>query len=353
MALKISQMTFELKIPNISKLENFCSPEVIIQEIPWRILVGKELHGSKQWLAIYLHCMTKDSSQNWSYAAVSSFKLKSFGENQKPVQRHIQPFIFDRTELGFGTGSFIEWNDLFNPRRSFIKDDMIKVDITIEVDDSSDNKKSELAFENVHNNCNHSKFRLNITNLQNLMAVRSPIFALQKLPWFLTVCKDHSPYLVVRLHSNSEVLCKKRMLVRLLSLHKRSVQQIKSENVTPGGILSTKKLISWEELLKAKNGFVKDNLVSIEVEITSEEFSSNYTPAEIRTINSVIAEEPALRLECAICLERIENQEVSSILCGHLFCSKCIEYSLKKCKFCPLCKAPVTLNHLRRVYLPL
>lgn len=346
-------MTFELKIPDISKLENFCSPEVIIQEIPWRILVGRELHGSKQWLAIYLHCMSKDSSQNWSYTAVSSFKLKSFGENQKSVQRHVQPFLFDQTELGFGTGSFIEWNDLFNPKKSFVKDDMIKVDITIEVEDPSDNKKSELVFENVHNNCNHSKFRLNITNPQNLMAVRSPVFALQKQPWFLTVCKDHSSNLVVRLHSNSEVSCKKRMLVRLVSLHKRSVQQIKSENVSPGGILSTSKFISWDELLKVKNGFFKDNLVSIEVEITSKEFSSNCTSTEIRAINSVIAEEPALRLKCAICLERIENQEVSSILCGHLFCSKCIKYSIKKCKLCPMCKTQVTLNHLRRVYLPL
>lgn len=353
MALKISEMTFELKIPNISKLQNFCSPEVIIQEVPWRILVGKELHEEKQWLAIYLHCMTKDSSRTWSYAAVSSFKLKSFGEDQKSIQRHVQPFIFDRAELGFGTGSFIEWNDLLNPKKSFVNDDMIKVDITIEVDDPSDNKKSELVFENVHNNCNHNKFRLNITNLQNLMTVRSPIFALQKQPWSLTVCKDHSSNLVIRLHSNSEISCKKRMLVRLLSLHKRSIQQIKSENVPPGGILTTTKLISWEELLKAKNGFVKDNSVSIEVEITSEEFNSNYTSVEIRAINSSISEEPTLRLECAICLEKIEDQEVSSILCGHLFCSKCIKYSLKKCKLCPLCKAPVTLNHLRRVYLPL
>lgn len=276
MALTISQITFEMKVPNISKLENFYSTEFFIQEVPWRIVVGKELHGAKQWLGIYLHCMEKVSSANWSYAAVSSFKLKSFNENQKVVQRHVQPFIFDRTELGFGTGTFIEWNDLINLKNSFVKDDIIKIDITIKVDDPSDNNKSELLFEMVHNSNCLSKFQLNVTNIQHLMAVRSPLFEMQHLPWYFTVCKDHSSNLVVRLHSNSVVSCKKRMLVKLVSNQKfkKSVQQIKSENIQPGGILATIQFISWDCLLKPQNGFVNNNCVSIVVEIKTENFNS-------------------------------------------------------------------------------
>ncbi|XP_055298588.1 uncharacterized protein LOC129566563 [Sitodiplosis mosellana] len=353
MALKISQITFELKIPNINKLENFCSPEVIIQSVPWKILVGKELHGTKQWLAIYLHCIKEDLSPDWSYAAISSFKLKPFGGDQRSVECHVQPFIFDRMDLGFGTGTFVEWNDVFDPKKNFVKNNMIKMDITIEVADPSDVNKSELIFEHAQNNFYFSKFRLNVTNIQNLMAVRSPSFTLQKVPWYLTVCKDHSSNLVVRLHSNSEISWKKRMVVRLVSTQKcrRSIQQVKSVNVPPGGILSTTKFVSLNKLLTAQNGFVNNNSILIEVEIISEVFSSNDRSLDIRTVESVKGDDHVW-MECAICLERMDNQEVSSLLCGHLFCSKCIKYSLEECKVCPLCKAPVNLYELRRVYLP-
>lgn len=354
MALNYSQITFELRIPDLSKLENFCSPEVIIQKIPWRILVGKEQHGTKQWLAIYLHCLKKDKTADWSYAAVSSFKLKSFRDG-KAVQRHVQPFIFDRSELGFGTGSFIGWNDLINHKNGFVKDDTIKMDITIEVADPSDKTKSELIIENAHVSSSTHKFRLNVTNIQNLLAVRSQLFSMQKQPWYFTVCRDHSSNLVVRLHSSGELSCRKRMLVRLMSTQKikKSVHQIKSEDVQPGGIISTTKLIPLDDLLKPKNQFLKNNTVSIEVEITTESTVSNYKYLEVAKSNVLKAEEAVLRMECAICLDRIEQQEVSSILCGHLFCSKCINHTLKEYKVCPLCKTPVNSSQLRRIYLPL
>lgn len=356
MTLKISRITFELKIPNIDKLENFCSPEIVLQGVPWRVLVGKELqnelHGTKQWLAIYLHCIKDDPSLDWSYAAVSSFKLKSFNSDQRSVECHVQPFIFDRMELGFGTGSFIEWNDLFNAKKGFVNDNTIKMDVTIEVDDPSDANKSEMIFKHAH--IHDNKFRLSVSNVQNLMAVRSPVFTSKKMRWYLTVCKDHSSNLAVRLHSNSDASCKKTILVRVVSTQKnRSIQQVKSANIPPGGILSTTKLISWETLFKTQNGYVNNNTVLIEVEIHSENFSLNNRSSDIRAVDCVKDDDHVLKMECAICLERIDRQDVTSLLCGHLFCSKCIKYSLQQYKVCPLCKAPVSANHLRRIYLPL
>lgn len=353
MTLKISRITFELKIPNIDKLENFCSPEIILNGVPWKVLVGKELHGTKEWLAIYLHCIKEDPSSDWSYAAVSSFKLKSFSSDQQSVECHVQPFIFDRMQLGFGTGSFIEWNDLFNAKKCFVNSSTIKMDITIEVDDPNDVNKSEMIFKHAH--IHHNKFRLCIKNIQNLMAVRSPVFTLKKMSWYLTVCKDHSSNLVVRLHSNSDAMCKKTILVGVVATQKngRSIQQVKSANIPPGGILSTTKLISWETLFKTQNEYVKNNSLLIKIEIHSGNFSLNNTSSDSIAVERVKDNDQVLKLECAICLERIDRQDVTSLLCGHLFCAKCIKYSLQEYKVCPLCKASVSANHLRRIYLPL
>ena len=88
---------------------------------------------------------------------------------------------------------------MIDTKKGYIKNETVNLEISIEV------AESELTFENIGPGCEADcmrKFRLSVVNIGNLIAVRSPIFIMQKLPWNLTVFKSHSfNNLSVRLES--------------------------------------------------------------------------------------------------------------------------------------------------------
>lgn len=62
-------------------------------------------------------------------------------------------------------------------------------------------------------------------------------------------------------------------------------------------------------------------------------------------------EEKLPNIECAICYESFQNKEISSVKCGHIFCTVCITRSIETRKNCPKCNAPATVEDLRRTYV--
>lgn len=53
--MTIPQISFPLKIANISKLTEVWSPEVMVHGVPWQINVKKATIEGKQQLSVYLH----------------------------------------------------------------------------------------------------------------------------------------------------------------------------------------------------------------------------------------------------------------------------------------------------------
>lgn len=48
------------------------------------------------------------------------------------------------------------------------------------------------------------------------------------------------------------------------------------------------------------------------------------------------ATQPAVKLSCPICLETLIGRSPVSTLCGHLFCTQCLQLSLQTNKLCPV-----------------
>lgn len=71
----------------------------------------KTLSEDKQLLGIYLYCQKQDERANWSYAASASFTLLACDDCQTEYEEHMNPFVFDQVESGFGRPSFFTWND--------------------------------------------------------------------------------------------------------------------------------------------------------------------------------------------------------------------------------------------------
>lgn len=50
----------------------------------------------------------------------------------------------------------------------------------------------------------------------------------------------------------------------------------------------------------------------------------------------------AVKISCPICLESLIGRNPVSTMCGHLFCTQCIQLSLQNNKLCPMCKKKLT-----------
>ncbi|XP_055297306.1 uncharacterized protein LOC129565945 isoform X2 [Sitodiplosis mosellana] len=269
----IPRKNFFLKIANISKLETIWSPEEMVHGIPWKIKVTKTTSEEEQRLGVYLCCAITDKSPDWSHVAAATFKLQPLSGNKSGITRGIEPYVFDSSGIGYGNASFIKWSELLNAENNYVKDDTLTLDITIEA--ANPKNPSKLLFATIEKSCVEScssKYRLNVTNIDNLMAVKSSQFKVRNLPWLFMVYKDLS-HLRVSLHCRSpstEISCKLEVLLKLIS-SKKDVKPIEPAPQTAVlknyGVLTVGKIISWDELVKPENGFVNDNSIVMEVEV--------------------------------------------------------------------------------------
>lgn len=203
-------------------------------------------------------------------------------------------------------------------------------------------EESSLRVETINQNCVTdcvATYRLTVTNLEKLMSVRSPEFEFGGIHWNIIVFRNYPHSIGVYLHSKES--CRTRMTAKIISSKSqmKSIRKLKAQDIEAHGVLGMNELVSWYELFDPENGFIRFNCITIEVEI------------KLKTNTSV--ETMPIKLECPICLEGIESKEASSIPCGHSFCSQCIKQTILEYGVCPLCMAPVTLNDIRRIFLPL
>ncbi|XP_037410095.1 probable histone acetyltransferase HAC-like 1 [Triticum dicoccoides] len=56
------------------------------------------------------------------------------------------------------------------------------------------------------------------------------------------------------------------------------------------------------------------------------------------------------KFTCPVCIN--ELVDASSTICGHIFCKKCIEASIRFQKKCPTCRRRLTMRNFHRIYLP-
>ncbi|KAF2882730.1 hypothetical protein ILUMI_23463 [Ignelater luminosus] len=78
-------------------------------------------------------------------------------------------------------------------------------------------------------------------------------------------------------------------------------------------------------------------------------------PKPIKPVLS--AEERVVRPEnkglrdCPICLENMENKEISATVCGHIFCTSCITAAVRSNRSCPNCRAALTLKKIHPLFI--
>lgn len=341
-----------MTISPIGTLGEIYSPVVIIHGIPWQFEISKDEDGDS--LAVFLKCVKDDDLSNWAVPACFTIKLMPFDDETEPFVHHITPCVFNSSCLRYGTPELIQWNELLDDENKYVQNDAIELKIKIVVGDPNYADRSILKFETIDKSCDcgsHATFRLMVTNVKNLMAVQSPLFIVRGLSWDLFVYKCQSALLGISLSARKvpkEVSCKLTMSVKLLSLNddKKSIETDAADTMQWPAILDIDNIATWAEVLNPKNGFINNDSIILEVEIKADKPHGNATSNS--DFNAAAAKRS--RFECAVCLESMDNQDVSVTECGHMFCTACITETVKDHHNCPLCNAAVQLNKLRRVY---
>ncbi|XP_055297489.1 uncharacterized protein LOC129566024 [Sitodiplosis mosellana] len=355
MALAISEINFPLTIPNISNLDRIQSSEIVILGIPWQVEIFKE----DTCMGVSFRCAKKDNSSQWSYAAETSVKLLSFDRNQSAFEKQYDPYIFCNVKPARIDKYFISWANLFEANNKSVKNDTIQLEFKIKVADPNDVKKSIMIFKPLYKCCEDSVvsvFKLTVTNIDALMAVRTPSFIMRNNPWALIVYKGWSNSLFAGLLTGNDFIsCNVRVLFKLMSSKANvgSKEVILTESMFTDNSPAMRGLVSWKDLFDAQNGFVNNNSVVIEVEIIMGKPKGTASLAKKRrAANPLETGANLVRLECAICLNNINKDDASSTKCGHIFCTACIKGVIQNRKRCPSCNSELDLDNLHRVYLP-
>lgn len=356
----VTRYSVEMKIPRISTLNEISSPEMLIHGVPWKVKVCKEQAAERQSLGVYLFCENNDPSPNWSISGSASFKLLSYSDKVEPVEYRSSTFIFDGTGIGYGKPDFIWWNDLFDKAKTYVKNDTIKLEVNVKAEDPNNPNRSRLNFHCINRCCANGSlatFFVAVKNVTNLMAVRSPTFTMRGQLWNIQISKEEDSHLGVLLQLNEDsenVSCKVAMAIKLLSKKKdqhleifdtKQYQSLKNLDVVT--------VVSWNELMERESGFVNNDVIMLVIELTSSKPKGGNANGANGAEDDLRNENNYKQMECAICLEYIDSQDLASTPCGHLFCFDCITKVVEDHAICPACSVPVQSNTLRRLYLPL
>ncbi|GMR43136.1 hypothetical protein PMAYCL1PPCAC_13331 [Pristionchus mayeri] len=132
-------------VPFPEKLDNdgVYSEQQTISGFPWRANVSKEEdEDGIEYLGLFLHCEMNKHSSVW-FCDVS-YEMTLVNQRDALLSETIkQTHRFDYSEgrLGIGAAEFITMEKLLNPNEGFIKDNMIRVEVKVTVNNSSLSRK--------------------------------------------------------------------------------------------------------------------------------------------------------------------------------------------------------------------
>jgi hypothetical protein len=80
------------------------------------------------------------------------------------------------------------------------------------------------------------------------------------------------------------------------------------------------------------------------------DLSMNPEPITMSSIPTM-SPQKIISIQCAVCLDFIDRQDLYSTVCGHVFCYSCITLAIENSKKCPLCRKKLTVQKIHPLYI--
>ncbi|GMT29189.1 hypothetical protein PFISCL1PPCAC_20486, partial [Pristionchus fissidentatus] len=179
-----SEGTIRLQIQPVSTLRAKINTSFhSIANLPWRLAAKTENSkrtSHQKFFSVYIDCNPESESTLWHCDALVEFRLVNEKNPKLSFSRHFtNNFNYNSNNWGFP--SFIEWGDLINPEKGFIKHDRIAVEATITVNKVVGvRRKPRFDFLNPSNEMSDTALVVNGVKLyisRQYLALYSPVFA--------------------------------------------------------------------------------------------------------------------------------------------------------------------------------
>ncbi|XP_014255041.1 ubiquitin carboxyl-terminal hydrolase 7 isoform X2 [Cimex lectularius] len=134
-----SQATFRHTVHNLSKLKDSqLSAPCIVRNLPWKIMVMPRISPTQdrqqtKSLGFFLQCNGESESTTWSCHASAELRLLSQKEGGEPFFRKIQHLFYSK-ENDWGFSHFMNWGEILDPEKGYIKDDTIILEVSVSAD---------------------------------------------------------------------------------------------------------------------------------------------------------------------------------------------------------------------------
>lgn len=342
------QKQFRFSVP-VNSLEKFNTPEIHINEIPWKIQIRKEKIENRDVINVSLVCCYKVfENKSWSIEGGGKIKLVSFKKSEYSIEKTIPLSNFDAEEHMVEIRDFITHDDLFNDEKEFIKCQALRFEAlitTIPLNKQIESKKFDVT---------SAKFGVVVKNIQNYEENSSKRVKLCGIEWFVKFQRNGdycSVYLDAKMEKDEFAWSfNVNFIARLLSnikdiepVEKKFKQRFSVWNSDWGW----SNFIEIGELVDLKYGYIDGNyhcLFEISIDVERE----LTWKTEIGPLKNDLS---SSKMECPICFNLFAEQEVVITRCGHLYCGACIKTAIENRPRCPYCNAAAAPEDLRVVHL--
>lgn len=267
----VPKVGFQLNITNIRNLDEIWSPQYVVQNIPWEVMIKKHDFEGEPRLAAYLYCAQEDSPPNWSTVAFATFTLLPFDRSKPPYVYRCEPFIFDENGEGYGRHKLIKWNELLDANNCYVKGGAITLNVEIEAADPENIRKCALISQEIGTFFDEDyavTYSMTVTNIESLLAVKAPAILMKNIPCNLTVYKNRMNMLSIRVEKDKGLPSKMKVLITLISSKGAAMYYEKfKEKSFEGMTILEVKLLSWDQLFHPDNGYVTNNTITMKIEM--------------------------------------------------------------------------------------
>jgi len=125
------------KVENMSKLQDSAlSPPTIIRNLPWKIMIMLRSHQNgdrtTKTLGYFLQCNGESESSAWSCNA--SAELRMYNQRDGTYFKRNIDHLFYSKENDWGFSIYMNWNEVLEPERGYIKDDSVLFEVKVNAD---------------------------------------------------------------------------------------------------------------------------------------------------------------------------------------------------------------------------
>lgn len=335
----ISEIEFIITLDDLKNFDSFKSNIFHVCGNPWMIAVHKI--GETLWLSLI--SKIEDEPENWTIVTSGSAILIPSNDLIEPIKRHFSPGVFyhgNRLQKAL----VYPWA-LMDPEHGFVTNDTCQLKIKVKstpllVPLQHDWLKIE-SIQNCYDNNLDKKFRMTVKLYDDFIGICSPELAVNNSKCRISITKI-SIKKMIRIELREIMESDFQLEQRTMTCSLISFNPQKKLLQKPINTRAPLDLITWDELIKPLNHYIQNN--SIVLEITFKGKATKRRACDVDDDDMCV---------CTICYEKLKDLAVSSLLCGHIFCTPCIKRSIQQRKKCPTCNRYTNARQIRKVFLPI